>query len=226
MPYKKRYKRRFRKSKTMIKYKSKIQQVGDVAIKGLAVALAVKKLLNVEHKEHDVQITTTAIPVTTGTITQLTNIAVGDTKVLRNGDNIKIESIHIKGLLLINASSANSHIRVMLVYDKQTNGAIYTLANLLEDVTISDSVVSALNTDNKYRFNILYDKIHTLNRESGAQSKTFEIFRKVNKPIRYSTAAGDITDLRSGSYSLVMLQDIVTNEPTTTVFARLIFIDN
>ncbi len=196
----------------------------SVATKALSTAVAIKRLINVEKKFIDTQIASTAVPVG-GLITQLTNIAQGDTNITRDGDQLKVVEIHVSLWYVFNVSATATAIRTLLIEDKQTNGAIFTAGNVLEDVTVFDNIVSARNADNMYRFNVLLDRVVNLAAGSGPTKSYKRVFR-MQKKLRYDGNAGDITDLASCSYALLFLATEATNTPTVTGFIRLKFIDN
>ncbi len=195
------------------------------ASKALAIASSVKRLLNVEIKNHDFSQTAVTIPDGAGTIFELTNIPQGDTGITRDGANVKITSIYIKGIVILAAAATTTTYRIVLVEDKQTNQAIYVTADLLATVANVQSVVSPLNLDNQFRFNVLYDRIYHVD-DSNMKSQDFKIYKKVNKRLRFDASTPDITDLRSSSYSLLCISTEPTNAPSLRFEARLRFVDN
>ncbi len=221
MPYKKRYKRSYTSRPG---YVSCGKMVVSDAAKALQMAKYLKGIVNVEFKNHDVQQTAIALSNAV-TITQLTNIAQGDTTVTRDGAQCKIVSIMLNYTLQINASAAGTVIRVMLVHDRQTNQAIYTSGDLIEDTTAIDSLVSPRNLDNKLRFSVLYDRVHTLS-IAGNQKVNTKFYKKLNIKLRFDNAAAAITSLTQSSLSLVNWTDEATNVPSITSFVRLRFVDN
>ncbi len=221
MVYKKKYvKRNYKRN-----YGKTAMTTVNVAHKALSTALMVKKLLNVEFKNHDVTFSTATVADGVGSITALTNIAQGDTTLLRDGSSMKVVSVQCKLLLKINASASSSDLRMMIVLDSQTNQAIYTTADLLQSVVNIISVVSPLNLDNKFRFRVLYDKIYNV--DTGTSStRLLKFYKKLDLKIRYDNAAAAITSLTSNSLSVVFISNEPTNEPTVTGIFRVRFIDN
>ncbi len=195
---------------------------GD-AQKALALATRLKGLVNVEFKflDHIAVSTVSATP----TIIQITNAAVGDTAETRDGDQVKLTSIYLNYIITLNASATASTMRVMLIKDSQTNGAIYTAAQLFADSTANDNLVSPLNLDNKYRFKVLYDRNHIVS-STGKSIIHLKKYIKVSDKIRYGGAAGDITDLNSASYSILAVSNEATNQPTFQRSFRVRFVDN
>lgn len=232
MPYSrgyKRYKKRYTKRRSYQKSRSGryLGYAGtavSTASKALAVAYGIKKLMNVEFKFHDVQNTVTAI-TRTPNIIQLTNIPQGDTSESRDGAQIKITRLTIKYIISGSPSSVFTWVRVMLVHDKQTNQAIYTDSDLLQDVSAFDSLVSANNLDNKYRFRVLYNKVHRFS-NVGNNSSYSEIMKDLDMRIRFDNSTSTIADLTSSSLSLVFISNEDTNSPLLTLFSRIRYVDN
>ncbi len=195
------------------------------AKKALIMAQRIKASLNVEYKNHDLAFVNTAIVDGVGNIVQLSNIPQGDTGESRDGSNVKITSIYIKGIFVLNPSATTSQYRILLIEDKQTNQAIYATADVLTTVVNKHSIVSPLNLDNQFRFKVLYDKMFDLS-ITGRQSRTFKIYKKVNRRLRFDGSVPDITDLRSSSYSLLLIGSEATNAPTCLFESRLRFVDN
>ncbi len=220
MPYKKRYNSYKRKCPTPMFGKA------DKYVGTLAYGMAKKALgmLNVEYKFHDIQLTAQVIS-TTAFISQLSNIGQGDSGTLRDGDQIKAVRINVKGQVVIHPSATRTTTRIMLIQDTQTNGAIFTSANILADITTNDAINSMLNLDNKFRFRVLYDKRITMSITSD-QIKFFQINKVLNLRLRYSGTSGDIDDLSSNSLALLFISSEATNTPNITMFSRLRFVDN
>lgn len=197
--------------------------VSDAA-KALAMAKYLKTLVNVEIKNHDSEATATARS-TTPTIVNLTSIAQGDTTITRDGSQCKIIEIDLRYFVNQNASATNTQLRVILVVDKQTNQAIYTADDLLDESSAGDAIVSPFNLDNKRRFTILYDRVHTYS-ATGKTNSYHKYKKKCGYMIRYDAAAAAITSNTENSLSLFFVSSEATNTPTVTHFCRLRFVDN
>lgn len=230
MAYKRRYRRRFnkrsnRRRRRMPRY-GYFGQFGSQAKSAYTMAKKALSFLNPEFKFLDTVVTATAVS-TTAVITQLTNLAQGDTDITRDGAQIRISAIRVNGFVVIEPTSVTTMFRLMLVLDNQTNGAIYTSAQLLADDTAGDAIASPLNLDNKFRFRILWDQV--INLVAGAENSIehFSYFKMMpNLKIRYSANAGDITDLASKSLSLFMISNDAVTTPSTTFNVRVRFLDN
>lgn len=179
--------------------------------------------LNVEYKCHDVNDNLVSVNQTP-TIIQLTNIPQGSTAITRDGNQIKITANYLR-FNIIGGSSANSLFRLMLVQDKQTNQAVYTIGDLLATGDANSNITSPLNIDNKYRFTVLYDKVfRTSNVSNNALYK--DIYKKMQLRIRYDASTPDITDLTSSSLSLVFISNLASGNPSITYYNRIRFVDN
>ncbi len=194
------------------------------ARKALLMAKSIKSLMNVEFKNHDIAATTSAITITP-VITQLTNIAQGDTTLTRDGSSVKFVSISFRYTLVQHASATSTFVRIMLVLDRQTNEAIYTDTDLLADVTVADAIVSPRNLDNGHRFRVLYDKVHAFS-ASGSVSQHGKFYKKLQLKVRYDAAAALITSLTQSSLSLFTVATEASSTPTITHRIRLRYVDN
>ncbi len=205
-------------------YKACGNMVYGDAKKALKIALATKRLLNVEIKNHDVQQSVANI-TTTPVIVQLTNIPQGDGTSERDGAQVKLTQLEFRMQVLLNGSATRSSYRILIICDKQTNQALYSAADVLEDVTSTDMIFSPINLDNKRRFQILDDwTVHVGTAEG--RIKHFKKFYKMNKIIRWDASTSAIADLTQSSLSLLMVSSEATNGPQITSFSRVRYIDN
>jgi hypothetical protein len=187
--------------------------------RGLKKAVRLAGYLNVEFKTFDVFDTDN---VTDGlTIVQLSNIAQGDTGSTRDGDSCKVVKLLLSFTAKINASATNSFVRVMLIRDDQTNGAIFTTANLLE----GDEYLSPINARNTDRFVVYYDKLFALS-NTGAGCVKDNMNKECSFHIQFGAATAAITSLRSKSLALCFISDESTNYPTIDYRSRLTYVDN
>ncbi len=186
---------------------------------------SLKRLINVEFKFHDVQLTSQTVDEVP-LITQLSNIAIGDTTNTRDGSQVKCLSLQIAFSINSSASATASLVRVLLIKDKQTNQLIYNASDLLSDVTAGDGIVSPYNRDNRMRFTILMDKVFTLTTVGSNRVRVFGKKFRQDQVLRYDASAGNITDLTQSSYSLMFISNEPTNSPNVTLFSRLNYVDN
>ncbi len=222
MPYKKRY---YKKRNSRPGYKACGSMVVSDARKALAMAASLKRLINVEVKNFDVQQTNVTV-ANSVQIIQLSNIPQGDTTITRDGAQLKMIGYQFNYSITqsSNATSA-THFRIMLVLDKQTNQAIYASTDLFEDASGSDAIVSPRNLDNKRRFQVLYDRVHTFS-ASGSNGVTSKKYISKDILFRYDASTPSIADLTQNSLSLVQFSTEDTNTPTITFFGRMRYVDN
>ncbi len=223
MPYKRGYKKRNYKRRPG--YKACGTMVMSDAQWALKKVATLKSLLNVEYKHHNVQATDSSI-TDAGTITNASLLTQGDSSITRDGGSVKYTSFRLAYSWKINSNATDTFVRVMVVHDKQTNQAQFTLADLLFDATIKDAIYSPPNIDNASRFNILYDKVHNLTINGQNRSVYRNIHKKLNIKTRYDANAGTVADLTQDSISLVFIGDETTNDPALSFNYRSRFIDN
>ncbi len=192
------------------------------ASKALYIAKKVQRMNRPEKKQAIQQATDTTMS-DAGTIVQLCNMQEGDTNQKRDGGQVRFVSATLNYLVQRNASADTSVVRIMLIQDKQTNGAIFALSDLLFDATIVDNIVSPLNLNNARRFKVLYDKQHAVAANNRVVLR--KKFLKLNIPVRYDANAGLITDLTQDSLALVFITDEPSLVPVITYNVRLRFTD-
>lgn len=100
----------------------------------------------------------------TAVLTPLNLIQAGSSFFNRIGRKIHMKSIAIRGFI---GFSGNSQViaaygRIMIVYDRQTNGALPVISDILldtkQDATTSTGALSGLNLNNRDRFVVIADK--------------------------------------------------------------------
>ena len=126
-----------------------------------------------EKKVIDINTTSFAVE-TTGTQLQLLNgCAPGSQNFNRIGRKITMKSLQIRGRVQFKDTTGGpTQVRMIVVYDKQPNGAAPTFANIISSQNIAgtiDSLISCFpNLDNRDRFEIIRDRMY----ESGVIQDT------------------------------------------------------
>lgn len=173
-----------------------------------------------EMKFNDATIDDAAV-VANGTIqNELLEIAEGVGEEQRVGRKITIRKCIYRFTITIatTATAANTTdtVRLMIVQDKQANGAMPTVANVLQ----TDFYLGLNNLANSARFRTLFDKFYDLNCIAGsgqnaadifgASSLSDQVYLNVNIPIEYdnSAATGDITTIRSNNIFMIWLSKL------------------
>lgn len=115
-----------------------------------------------------------------GQVATLNMVTAGGSFYQRIGRRIELLSVDLRANIgPIRTVVANEYIRILIIYDRQPNGAVPTFADILQNVngsgTTSSTSYSGLNLNNRDRFDVIMDK-------------------KVVMPT-YTLAAGVITNL-------------------------------
>lgn len=159
---------------------------------------------------------------TTGSINVLNNMTIGSSMWNRVGRKVTLKSINAQGWFTStnnNATPSECFVRIMIIYDKQPNGALPAISDVLQDQTNGagdqhqSTVYSGLNLNNRDRFEVICDRRFFLagfNATTGASGGItatademhFEIFHKLgNRETHYKadSAPGVIGDISTGS---------------------------
>ena len=165
---------------------------------------AFQKSSGIERKNIDDSAAKWTTTVATWTITVLNDVAQGTTAITRLGRKILMKSVLVQGTL----TNSSGQGRILIVYDRQANGA----APAATDVLTSNTIMAIQNLDNRDRFIILadifpYAQDETLaagNNGSGSGGiMAYKRYIKCNLETIYGGNAGTIADINSGS--LLML---------------------
>lgn len=105
-------------------------------------------------------------------------------------------------------------IRVLLVYDRQTNG----VSPVITDIMTATNTLALYNANNRSRFKILYDRTHSSYYEAtvaGAGGRQSAPVHVINKNIslkglraHFLNIGAGIADIESGAIYMVVLTDI------------------
>lgn len=188
-----------------------------------------KEVVNTEFKYLDTDQTAT-FNITPSAISSkflLNGLQHGDIAVTRNGESIRIKSIEINYSLLFNATANYSHVRVLVVVDKQANAAAPALSDVLaQGGTLSTNIYSPRNLYNKKRFFSLHDQTYVLNQDAQPMVHN-RYYRKMDMHTVYNGGdAGTIADITSNSIYVFIFSDESTNYPAGNLYGRIRFVDN
>lgn len=166
----------------------------------------------------------------------------------RIGNEIMMKSLHLIGQLTLtnNVATSNEYLRLMVIYDRQPNGAMPATADVITSYntagTTSSLVKDHLNPNNFDRFKILMDnRVHIPLDTTGAVSKNDSAITDYTKnevninrfiklrglSTKYKASAAAIGDITSGSLLLFAFGNIA-NATAAYSFngtARLRFVD-
>jgi len=186
-----------------------------------------------ELKFHDLVESNLTIPTTGARLgTNLCIIPQGTGASDRIGRKIWIKKIQMNiSMHYIPTTAAEpAFYRMLLVMDKQANGANATWANVMESTVSTDSF---RNLENSQRFKILKDwrgVINQVGREFSTNyldvARKFSYYADCNIPIEYSSTTGVIAEQRSNTLFVIAC---MSNAPTESIevswYIRLRFTD-
>jgi len=184
----------------------------------------IKKLEHTQELKYVDYVDTTAI-TTTGVVIPLSILAQGDDADDRIGEQVTAKYMNMKFRLTKSVASANVNIvRVLVFWDLQTNGVgpiqfTSTSPNtgLLDNLTITDRLLSPPNYRAKERYKILYDKVFIDNAQSSAMTEAKFIrrnFKLGGAKIKYSDSNGNTASLVSRSLWFMILGNTASTTET------------
>jgi len=166
----------------------------------------------------------------TAEFTALNLLTAGSSAWNRVGRKVSLKSVHLRGFAVatVNASVVyNQYVRIMIVYDKQSNGALPAIADVLRDQNNSAAdtnltgITSGINLNNRDRFEIIADCEYvwpgqTNTVTTGIVTATsdpmhVEIYRKLKgRETHYKadSAPGVIGDIASGCLFLLTFGNV------------------
>jgi len=151
---------------------------------------------------------------TTGTVTALNLLAIGDDNTSRDGRQVCIKSVQVRGSVVpIDTSTQPTMVRLLLVWDNAVNGgAIATVANILSAATSNSFPL----VDNANRFTILSDQqfvvggFQTTATQAYAGSPMIlpvNIYKKMNNVTQYIGTTATIGAIQNGGLLMVTIGD-------------------
>lgn len=183
-----------------------------------------------EWKFNDIAVNNTN-QFTTANAYGLNLIAQGTDANQRIGRDITMKRITWR-MQLVRASggtASTAQYRIMLVYDKQTNGVAATY----NDVTVSQgnvvySALQPINLNWRERFVVLKDYHGVLSQfDDTGMSKIIKGNWKGSLPVRYQGAGGTIADVNTGALYLMVVNDQATGAGMAFTFiTRVRYVDN
>lgn len=196
----------------------------------------------VERKYIDATVTS-AFVSTTASIDHISAITQGPGAIQRIGSKVLIRSIQCKGCFrqenavdgAVSLNSPPQSIRLLVIIDKQPNGATPAITDVLE----SNSVFSPINMAYRDRFIVVKDKLLTLggvattataNQISygGECIKNINFYKKLRFVMTFANVAtGTIADVRTNALHWIMLGQTASGESDATFsgFVRVRFQD-
>jgi len=170
-------------------------------------------------------------------------VSTGSSAFNRIGRKIHMKSLYLQGYFSptgVAAASVSQFARIMIVYDKQANGAAPAIADVLRDQinnTGADANVSVfssgLNLNNRERFDVILDKRFTLpgltaafgSNGNGGTANFMNIneYRKLGMrdvQFRSDSVPSTIADIASGALIMITFGDLTAvNAPFNLIFS-------
>jgi len=139
-----------------------------------------------------------------GSITLCNCTVRGTTENNRVGSKIAMKSIHCRGFGAVTPATGVDQIhRVMLVFDRATEGTTPSVTDILNSINVYSFPVG----ENAWRFQILWDRTIDLSAtaESGSIA-SFKVDLNGNWPVLFNaSSAGTVADLASGALWFVVI---------------------
>lgn len=158
----------------------------------------------------------------TATLTLLNGVAQGDDANSREGSMVwnktfsMIYSVTPNGAYV---SNGGAQTRLMVVYDRQTNGAAFSMSDLL---TATNDPIALRFWYSRSRYKVLYDKV--LDTYFNGPLPVHRVVKKINLPTKYGTATtGTVSNMSKGSLYLVTVSNVASNGPTVHAHCRVSF---
>lgn len=190
----------------------------------------------------------TWVPVSTNVNGQLLNgIARGNTPSTRVGNSILMKSLLLRVTVVPGVNDDMTAIRLLVVYDTQTNGAISDCSDVLTDMADIEGGGASTNyyhgnmaLERRQRYKVLYDKtrsigvrqLDTVNGTGyahGPSSITWKLYRKLNLPVIYNDDGATSTEISQGAIMAFLIADdrsgSATVDPTAMFSARVRYDD-
>lgn len=209
--------------------KPKLQRQGAVygeqALTGRRPSSAQLALLGEEVHFFDKTISDDA--TTTSVVLPLNTVVQGDTVADRQANKILMKALEIRILYSNEAITQNNRIRLLVVVDKQPNGAQCALSDVLE----AEAIQAFPKVANKSRFKIIMDEVIVLNQSSsnagGFEKGFFHKYIRIKPDLALSTFASSATAVPiTNSLSIFYLGDVAAGatDVDMTVNCRLSFL--
>ncbi len=212
---------RYRKRRGRRNYSSKSGGYLNTASKALAVAYAVKKLVNVEY--FNVNTDFTGDPSSSGAVVNLTAIPQGDELGHRQGNKVRAKYISMGGNVNLHASATNTIMRIALIRDNNgstTQPAITDNWSTVLDFAQNQPKRGAPQQCS--RFSVLYDRAFVISTENPRIA--FSWSSSLDHHIYFTGTTA--TDEGKGHIYLFIASDQATNDPVVQASSSVRYIDN
>lgn len=172
---------------------------------------------------------------------------------VREGDQFRVTSLQIRGTIDLNQNTnVGTIVRMMIFWDRQPNGVIPNVDDVLDAAVITTYVFAPLEFDTRNRYKVIYDKSVSLFPQVqatqsdtniaagtgantittslfGSQRKSFKIFKKLNRQVYAGLGTDElIASISSNSLYFLFMSTTpnASNPPTLTFGSRIFFKDS
>lgn len=201
----------------------------------------IKRIQSKEELKHvDVLSSGTTLP-STGTFLLLNGVDQGDTDILREGNDITATSIQWRIRYITDVDLVQHvHIRMIVFWDQQPNGAAPTAATLLDTSVITSIINAPYNRNYQKRFKILHDSIttivpQTIQTFTPATGATTQLVangayrhskRNLSRTVKYSGAGATVAAIQTNSLYAFWVSNVAAEFPTMVAGFRFYFKDD
>ena len=132
----------------------------------------------------------------------LNGIAIGDNNLQRDGDSIVMHSVRMRMRFTTSAATGSSFLgRVLILYDKQPNGAVPAVTDLF---VLSQEETSSFKIAFDKRFIILYDRMFQVGEYAANSTVNAHKVLDVTIPLakrksQYETDGNGVSDISTGA---------------------------
>ncbi len=220
-----------RRRKKKRKRRVKVNKGGRLQVYGRAVnqlradISSVYRYLNTELHYHDVSASAVSLS-TTPSMALFNGIQLGDTATTRTGQSIKMDRGDLRFTLEGDNTAVRQFVRIIVVVDKQCNGAAMSAGDLLNNTTSPLNIVTPYTDGSQMRFIILFDETFALS-TTGQGVITKVVGIPANQHVMYNiNNVGDVTDIITNSIYMLYFSDQSVNQPLLNYYWRLWYVDN
>lgn len=208
-------KRRYKKRAYVKPLRYKVADMAYQAYRGVSY---LKGLVNAELHHYENTTSGTAIS-STGHITNLTPISVGDNNSNRTGNSVLSKYLFGRMEFGKSSSASQTFIRIIIFCDQQQ---VADTAPAVADVLSSASTLSPLNSFQVGRFKILKDMVIRLDSNNTTYNEKINI--KLPFHTKFNGTSG--TDVQKNGVYILAISNEATNTPSYSYNLRYSFYDN
>lgn len=222
MAYGNRNYRRYRGRRRYTKRAAKKTDAFDMARMAWSGVKRLSRYVNTEIKYNDQ--TPGGTIGNTGTVINLSPIAVGDSTTTRDGNSIKPMRLSVKFHCQMTSPSTFSSVRLIIFRGNNERNILPTVAGIFENAT---SILSHKYDEHRFQTKFLYDKTFTMSNTGKAAfdvSFSLKLYGHINFD---DTSASPLIATNGGVYALLIGEYYsATNFPGYSMISRLSYIDN